>query len=247
MSKEKWNDEFFVKSYQLARSGLTNGQIASHFGVTMGEMRKWVEDRPALELAIKEGRNRKSGPTNFIFGKLSEKAQACWRRVMKAEKETNSVRKIELLFGHYGEGIKKELFLHCLAGSHFNPSKACRKVGIPYREYQGWINNDYEFAQLIIEMGEHRGNFYDEKFNELVEEKEPSVVVWAQKTYNRNRGFGDKVEIKHSGEIKSTNVMELGDKFYELLSTSAKREVLAVMQQLQIEQKQEMNTVNALN
>lgn len=242
MKEVEWDDEFYVRCYQLAKTGSTNGQIASILGYSMESFRKVREERPALDKALKEAREKK-GIGNFIYGKLSKEAQACWRRVMSAEKEVNSVRKIEKLFGVYGEGIKKELFLHCLAATYFNPTKACRKLGMPLREYKTWVENDFEFAQLMLEMQEHRSDFYDEAFNDLIVKREPSVVLHAQKTFNGNKGFSDKLKVEHTGEVKSTQVLELSEQLLGLLSLGAKREVMKALEQLE-DQKQ--LTVDAL-
>lgn len=243
-SKTKWDDNWYVKVYQLAKGGMSNQDIATTLGVSGDQFKKWKDANLALQAALKEARQPVTVGDRWIFGRLSPRAQECWRRVLKAETLTNATRKIEFWFGKYGDGIRKELFLHVMAASHFNTTKACRRVNIPHSQFKRWCAEDFEFANLLVEMQEHRSNFYDEKFNQLVDEKEPSVVIHAQKTFNREKGFGDKLKIEHSGEVKNTGVLEIGEKLLDLLSRSARKELMQAMEQLQLEQ--EENTVDAI-
>jgi hypothetical protein len=237
VKKVAWNDEFYVQVYQLAKSGANVGLIANTLGVRPAQFRKWMDDRPALGVALQEGVKRdNSMQANYIFGCLSEKAKRVWERVCKAEKQKSSLKKIELLFDEGGDGIRKELFLHVFSRTYFNATEACRKVRIPYKVFKRWVEEDPEFSGLIAEMQDHKGDLYESRLTEVaVEDRDVAALIFCAKTYNRKRGYNEKLEIEHSGSIKNDLVIELGEELLDRLSQGARREILEVSKQMQIE------------
>lgn len=235
--KTVWKSKYYVMAYQLAKSGMNDGDIARTLGISPFGWKKWVDNKPGLRFALSEGRKKEDSATQtYIYGRLSPEAKKLWDEVEAASK-THSQDAIDRLLDSKGIRVKQMLFLHFMMKSHFNPSQACKKLNISYKQYEKWIEEDYQFAEAVNEMTIHKGNFYEEKFNKLVEDEEPTVVVHAMKTFNRGRGFGDKVQIEHTGEIKNTVTLEIGEELLNRLSLPARKEVFTIMQELENEQK----------
>lgn len=237
--KYKWDDRNYVRVYQLSKIGLSRKLIAEELGIPVRIFERWIEKKPALLHALKEGEKKESVQAEYIYGLLSEKAKRVWDQLDDLKKEKNAVRKIELLFDKEGEGIRKQLFVHALASFHFNPTQACKKVGISYSKFKSWVETDYEFAQLVDEMQEHKGNMYEAALTELaIVDKEPAAIIHVNKTFNRQRGYGDKLEIEHTGTVRNEHVLELSEELLDRLSIPARKELVMVMDQMQADQKQ---------
>jgi hypothetical protein len=147
-----------------------------------------------------------------------------------------------MLFERSGEGVRKQLFLHALVNSYFNPTQACKKVNIPYSRFKKWLEEDFDFSQLLLQIQEHKGNLYEEKLTKVaVEDEDVSALIHINKTFNRNRGYGEKLEIEHTGVIRNELTISLDEALLDRLSRPARRELLTVIDQLQLDQKETVN------
>jgi len=246
MRKAVWSSKFYVKVYQLARTGMEDSIIAKSLGVSPYQFNKWVKEKSGLRFALVEG--RKSDITiqeEYVYGRLNGPAKLVWDQIRQCKGKYSSGG-IDRLLEQHGESVKKMLFLHCLMRSHFNATAACRKINVSYKQYKEWIETDYEFANAIQEMQWHKGNLYERALDDLIhKEKDPAAIIFANKTFNKGRGYGEKLELEHTGEVKNTHVIELGEELLNRLSKGARGEIMQVMDQLQIEQ--DKNVVEAVN
>lgn len=202
--KVKWDDKFYIVIYQLACNGLTDQQIAQALGTNA--FHRWKKLDSTVKFALEEGRNgRTRGAdtlSDHIYGRLPRKLRKLYNNITRVIKEPNGVRRVNMLFANHGELAKKELFLYALTRTHFDPSRAMRRIGLPFRLLKTWIEDDRRFGQLVDEIQEHKKNFCEGKLLELVKEKDAQVVMFVNRTLNRDRGYGDEVKIKHEGEIQ---------------------------------------------
>jgi hypothetical protein len=82
--------------------------------------------------------------------------------------------------------------------------------------------------ELIDEIQFHKSEFFETALIDCVEARETSAVIFANKTFNRDRGYGASVDIRgnihHTTDANSAAVdlLELS----EYLSQSAKTELL---------------------
>jgi hypothetical protein len=169
---------------------------------------------------------------------LSDRSRRVWDKICRVEKDPNRVKKIEMLFDRYGEGMRTTSFLHALVNSHYNPSQACRKVHVPYRTFTKWVENDFQFARMVDEIETHKKNHGEAALWELVDQREPKAVLFFNRTRNRDRGYSEKIEVEHSGTVKSHTILELDEKLLDRLSVAARKEILQVAEEVQEEQEQ---------
>jgi len=111
------------------------------------------------------------------------------------------MEKINTMLARRGEAVKKYLFLYGLTASKYNASKVCQKLCISKYTLDMWIAKDLEFARLIDEVQWHMKNFFESKLMQLVKAGNPVAVVMVNKTRNKDRGYGEKLEVEHTGNI----------------------------------------------
>jgi len=90
-----------------------------------------------------------------------------------------------------------------------NISALCRLVGITRQTYYEWIKKDQEFQQAI--ENEHEGlvDFAESKMWNLINDKNPTMLIFFLKTQGKKRGYIESSEYIHSGGM----ILELSDKF----------------------------------
>jgi hypothetical protein len=199
-TKPKWRDELYLEIYQLARSGLSDSAVAKTLGVTDKTFLAWRRRRPAVAHALRQARSdKKKGSETFreyVYKRLPEELQHVWDKIHKADEAGNPIVRFEALIARHGKNGRQHLFLHALLHSNFNASEACRLVNIPRATLNNWLKYDPDFAALVDEVQWHKANFFEGKLIELVERGEPSIVWNVNKTFNRKRGYEDKIKVE---------------------------------------------------
>lgn len=195
-----------VKVYQLAKAGLGNMQIARALGVEYKTFWLWCSRHAEVKWALAEGRKTDTKAENFleyVYEHLPEDLQDAWREILNADKHGGS-SVLEKMLKDKGRKGRQMLFLHALLHHNFNLSKACRSVMIPKTTLDTWLAADEEFSRLIEEMDWHKKNYFESAFFELVKQGNPSAVIYANKTYNADRGYASKKVIEKNVTISGS-------------------------------------------
>lgn len=189
-----------IKAYELAKSGMFGPDIRKACGVRdRHTWIKWKKLHPELRAAIKRGREyieNQGGESfkDYVYNRLSPKLQRIWDRLKQYSREQNPILKMELLLDQYGMKTRQQLFLHALTTSSFNLSAACRKVNVSMRLFNTWVRDDPNFAELVKEIDIHKGNFFEEALFKLVRKGDAPAIIFANKTFNKGRGYNEKIE-----------------------------------------------------
>lgn len=213
--KSVWSNAFYLKGYQLACQGLTDYQIAQGLKITPTALRAWKKSNKIFRDGLNEGRKGNSPKSatstfkDYVYGQLPDDLKEKWDQIGDFEKQKNGIRRVQALLANEGEDTLKHLFIHALCVLNFNPSKACKKVAIQYHTLQRWVVEDPDFQRLVDEVQFHKKNFVEDKLMELVRDKDPGIVWNVNKSLNKDRGYGDKVEIEHTGQVNHTVKQEL--------------------------------------
>lgn len=223
----KWDESNYVKAYQLASEGMSADEIRRTFKVSTMTWRYWLKTKPALAEAIRSARNKgKSGVETFheyVYEKLPDNLKAIWDEIERCETDKTAVGRVEALLAGAGKRARQHLFLHALVSRNFNASKACKAVNISKSTFDGWVLHDPEFAELIDQIHWHKGNFFEGQLIKLVEMGDTAAVLAVNRTYNADRGYGNKVKVEHSGEVHH----EIGVSIDDLpLSLEDKKKIL---------------------
>ncbi len=74
-------------------------------------------------------------------------------------------------------------------------SQACKMVGISKQTYYNWVNEDPEFKASLYDATEEKKDFYEAALQAAVQKGSVPAIIFANKTYNRDRGYGDQPQI----------------------------------------------------
>jgi hypothetical protein len=210
---QKWDDRFYVTTYQMSRDGHPNKEIAGAIGVSSLTFGKWLGKNPILADALERGRENplKKGAMgtlkDYIYNSLSPELQTLWDEINQWHSEPNGLARIEEMLRTKGKRVRQSLFIHALIVSNFNASRACKQIGIAYSTFTDWAANEPDFHALMAEMSEHKGNFYESALVKLVKRGDSSATLFANRTFNKGRGYGDKLELDVAGRIEHAHSM----------------------------------------
>ena len=214
VKKRVWTNRNYVVAYEYARAGLNESQLADAMGVNRLTLRKWRADDPDFHDAILRGRSfreRTTGATisfhEYVFNRLPPDLKELWEEIAECETAPNGLLRMEAMFAEQGIRVRQHLFLYALTSTNFNASEACRRVGISKSTLDDWVRRDPKFAELMDEIHWHKGNFFEDKLITLVNAYEPTAVIMANKTFNKDRGYGQTVEVKHSGHVNHAHAV----------------------------------------
>jgi hypothetical protein len=210
-----------VRAYEMARNGLNDFQIRKLLHRNWIGWKYWLEKHPDLVWALEEGRKvwnqEKKSFREYVHGRLSPEARTLWNRINDLDEDADAQEKIERMFTRTGgKRMRQQLFLYAFVDRNFNASEACRLVNITHQTLMDWLRYDKEFKMLYEEMHWHKGNFFEECLVSLCKGGDTTATIFANKTFNRKRGYSDKITVEHTGEIKHTTEHKLADLPLEL-------------------------------
>jgi len=242
MAVKKWNEDFILEAYDLARSGMCEKEIATVLGIKLGTLNQWKRNKKQFKKALVKGRVRRHGkhrtPTqefhHYVFQRLDDRLKETWEKIQAVEDEENGVLRLERILENEGEQARQHLFLYALTACNFNPSEALRKIGMARKELEKWTRDDPDFAALVEEIHWHKKNFFEGGLVRLCREGVPSAIIFANKCFNKDRGYTDKIDISidhQSGEklITNTPVDQLE------LPVDTRKELLVAMRRHKLE------------
>ncbi len=233
----KFHPEMYVAAFELSRGGMSCAGIAKALGVAPKTFQLWCRVKPALGKAVQRGRRGRAPGEEFnfheyVFEQLSPHLQEVWVEIHRSELETNGTAMVEAMLANQGKRVRQQLFIYALTSSNFNVSQSLRRLNIPRKTYESWVANDTEFAELMSEIQWHKKNFFEAAGMALVARGDVPMTMFALKTQCRDRGWGEKTEIVHSGEVKAS--AEVTVKIEELdLDIDTRQALLVAMRKRQ--------------
>lgn len=218
MGKTAWKDEFLVRVYKLARSGLRDKPLARCLGVGGKTFASWVASKPALADALEQGRDdggrqRLGGSSyqgfkRFAYDNLPPDARKLWNQLDRvyrlAPGRTREARRAAMraVLESQGKRMRQSLFLQALVASNFVMSIACRTVDLTPHAVRQWARKDRAFAELVAGIHQSKAAFFESALLGLVARHDSAATIWANKTYNRARGYGSQDQ--EAGESTSS-------------------------------------------
>ncbi len=205
MPESKWKDEYIIESYNAAKSGMTENQISKVIGISVHTLRSWEKKKKRFKMALDRGRKEHKGKNgqsltfkDYVFGRLSYKNRILWKKLNQIDKNKKKkkdvVERIEVLLEKRGKLARQSMFMYAWISANFSISMALRKVNISRSTFELW-KSDPPFMELFKEMEWHKKNFFEEYLVMLVKGGNPAATIFANKTFNRDRGYGDKLEV----------------------------------------------------
>lgn len=213
--EKKYQDSIVFDAYEASRSGLSEEGIASLLQIPYITLRRWKNNHPLFALALRKGRlhhTKEDGQVTFrdyVYQRLDPKLQTLWDEINACEKSKSSIGRLEAMFAQHGVKARQHLFLYAFTASNFNASKALQKVGLAKKTLEGWIERDPDFARLMDEIEWHKGNFFESALVRAVKAGETGAILFANRTFNKDRGYGIKVEHTVSGQINHVHTVDV--------------------------------------
>jgi hypothetical protein len=202
--KTSWN-KFYITVYELAKAGMTKAKIAKMLGVTIVTFYKWYRERPTMRWAYKHGkRTAKSVETfrGYAYRRLSPELRKIWDKINAADSTGAGTDRIERILADAGKKARQHLFLYAWTACGFNPTEACRILCMDRQTFEGWYKCDPEFHELFDGMNQIKKDFFEAPLIHKVGEGDISAILFANRTYNADRGYGNKVQVEHSGTLQ---------------------------------------------
>lgn len=198
----RWDDTLYVTAYQYAKQGLSDVQIAQALAVGTATFTRWKRDKPALKNALERGRSESAESpaetlTDFVYGRLPPEAQRIWDKLHEMDECSAPVAQIESMLAQQGTIMRQRLFLHALVYCHWNKAEACRQVNVPRPTVDAWIENDPDFASLMVQLHQSLKDFYESALVRGVARGEPSLIALANRTFNADRGYRETTKTEH--------------------------------------------------
>lgn len=216
IKKTKYTEDIPFRVYDLAKQGHTPTEIAKQLGVDAETLKAWKLKYKEVQVALEKGKaeGRESVATvesfqGYVYRQLPPELKSYWDKLRAFEKMESGVERIEAMLQNAGLHVRKALFIHALICCSFNASRACRKVNIHVSTMKDWINTDPQFRELFEEIDWHKGNFFEECLINSVRRGDPASIIFANKTFNKDRGYDTKVTIENTGETKHTHSISI--------------------------------------
>jgi hypothetical protein len=220
---EKFNNTHYVKLYRLmCEQGMSLEKAAKCLGLSAPALNRQLLDDEALQDVLAHASQKKAltktgGDSNYfnkwVVGHLhTQHAQQAWEEICVAWEETRKNRKslgrrysptgqLVAIVDPLSDADKKALFLHALYDTGYDISAALRMTHIPRYVMQSWMA-DPKFVSIVEELRNSRQDEVEGALMQLVREGDRGAVIFASKTINRGRGYGDKVQVEHSRGIQ---------------------------------------------
>lgn len=211
------------------------GRVAAILQIDLRTLHSWLSEHSELAEAkdlAGERRGRQDSLANYVFQRLTPDAKKTWDEIKFWDGHESAFEKVEAILSGQTKRVKQELFIHALVTSGFDPSSACRIIGVPRWQLKQW-SEEPEFRQLIEEIQWHKKNFYERRLVDLIECGHPGAIIFANRTINGDRGYSERLKLEHSGTIDGGGI-----KFEDLdLDVDTKVKVLEAIRRRQEELK----------
>jgi len=191
--------------YALALDGLTDQQISDALGLSPNLFSYWKKNKPEVAYALQKARGSKSTQkvtfTEYVYRRLSPELQTLWDQIELWKDHPSGNDRVAELLDTQPDRIKQSLFLHALLTSNFNSSAALKTVNVSYSTLRRWQDEDPNFVRICDEIAYHKKNFFESKLVQLVRQGSEAATIFANKTLNKDRGYSEKVQIDHTGNV----------------------------------------------
>lgn len=96
---------------------------------------------------------------------------------------------------------RKNLLLEKLKESLGIVTTACAKADINRVTFYRWYQSDNKFKEAVDQIEDIALDFVETQHYKLIKDGNPSSIIFHLKTKGRSRGYREKYELEHSGDI----------------------------------------------
>lgn len=198
--------EWKLLFYDACKSAGSLTELARYLDMPisrLGAMIRKSEQLQRIQAFAKQIHHMTTSLRDYVCGSLSDDAKDIWNDLKFWEDEDNFSEKVKAIMARTPKKLRQELFVHAFLTTGFNRTKALQMTNTSIVELKEWIERDLAFAELIEEMQHHKKDFFENALIDLVQARNPQAVVFVNKTLNADRGYSEKLQIHHSGNISN--------------------------------------------
>lgn len=239
--KGQWSNKLYVKLYQAALESTEDKTVAATCGISYSMLNYHKKNKSTVRWLLKEARKKrgKTGVDNvldFVYDRLSNEHKVIYDEICQLGKKgvKNGYEQARKLMENKGEAAQKQMFLYSLIHCNFNQSKARKRCCVTLKQVQKWMNEP-EFADFLEEVNQGFKDFLQGALVQAVQDGDTQAIIFANKTKNRDRGFGDVSKLEIEGNVNHRVKMDLD---LSELSVGAQREVFALLKKQERTQQQ---------
>ncbi len=108
--------------------------------------------------------------------------------------------------------ILKKAMIEALEKSLGVVTTAAKAVGIDRSTHYDWYNNDPEYRAAVDSISDIALDFAESQLHKQIQGGEVSSTIFYLKTKGKKRGYVERTEVEHSGEL---GITWLEEKTYE--------------------------------
>lgn len=231
-TRPKFSNSYYIKAYELAKSALSNTEIANALGINKGTLKLWLKTDEAFRDAIRKGRQSVRGTEDtgvgfldYVYGRLPKKIRRLWDRLQLAEKSKNPEKKIEALLAEKGKRTRQWLFVHALVVSNFSLPNALKMSYVSQGTWEGWRKSDPDFVEMVNFLHTMKKEWAEGCLLNLVAGGDTTATIFLNRALNPEKGYNPKVQVHTTGKILHGHVD--ATQVLEKMSVEARRELLA--------------------
>lgn len=217
LAHTKYTEDMVFRVYELAKNGYKKTKIAEACGVTSDTLTKWFKAHPVCKKAYLKGKKlyaSDSGQTttftDYVHDNLPKKILKKWDKIMILQDAARGPQRVQAFLEAQTKIVQQYLFIHSLISCNFQKAKALKKIGLTYSSLYRW-QEDADFSTMLDFVHELRGDFFEDYLTGLIVDGDSKAIIFANRTFNRKRGYGDKLDVKIDHSIQHTHTISLAD------------------------------------
>lgn len=196
-------DEQMLDVYDAVVRSPSLEVAAQHLGLSKDSLLIRLRKSKRLKAAQRRAETRREGKVtlgDYVLGRLSPVARSIWEKLQYWEELPDAEAKAAAILQGQPERLRQELFIHALLRSSYNVSTAARLTHVNHQTLRRW-RAQADFQQLVEEVQQHKKDFFEDALVRMVANDVPAAVIFANRTLNADRGYSEKVEMRHSGNV----------------------------------------------
>lgn len=208
---KKYHVRMMIDIYSMARDGYNDKIIAKALGVTPAAFCLWKKKYKSVQYAFKKAEKDKKSIDNmdwteYIKNRIPDHLKSLWNEISQYDSNASGYEMAQQLLHRKSRRIRQDLLCHAILACNFNLTKALRKVGVARCTFVKWMENDPEFVELLNEVREIKQDLFEEGLIRLVRAGDSPAIIFANRTVNRKRGYGEHVSTSFEANINVTSL-----------------------------------------
>ena len=189
-------------SWKLYRASLKHGdptKVAEELGLKPAALKQLMAEEPVLQRAADAAQ---ADRLPAAFHDLSDESKGIWE-ALNNPASTDAKQAALIAMADKGERERKKLLAWGLLQNNFDVSSACRNLKIGIRQFELWVKNDPEFAEMIAEIQSAKRHFVEGRLFALVAAGSEKAIMFSAErlmkdTYGKSLTIEGNVTHTHS-------------------------------------------------